>query len=388
MIPFFAEELSNINVLRACISVDAGCDVARLLEVKDSQLKLNDTVVADLSQVNTSVSTQNLVVNQPTTSSTDSLIPWEIKLSLIDTQKRSQQTELKEWWPAKDLAETDHLVCQHCLQPLIETYQYQFKDLPSEHWYELVECWICHETKPEEHKSRMRPILAKPNVILVGTTYVLIHAQNILQAAVQPDKTLLAKQDWSKGTFTKWVTLHCSTCDHVIGEGQYNETSELLAAKIFKYTVAPSPSPVDQPVFTDFLMSDLVSAAKTHATHKFLIQGKSEQVYCLLWLFNWDTHILFNGGYSQTDQDIQRKRVAKVMYLDCTNKADQHVQKHLSLWSKDKSIDHMIYPDQFCQQLMHTLTQSSLVLPPFMRQIDHPAMLFTLHFSVGFLPRT
>ncbi|KAI8368678.1 ubiquitin-conjugating enzyme E2-binding protein [Choanephora cucurbitarum] len=283
MIPFFAEELSNINVLRACISVDSTCDVARTLQVKDSQLKLNDTVVADLSQVNTSVSTQNLVVAQPMTDSTDSLTPWEIKLSLVDTQKRSQQAELKEWWSAKDLGETERMVCQHCNQYLIDAAKYQFKDLPSEHWYELVECWICHETKPEEHKSRMRPILARPNVILVGTTYVLLHAQNILSDAIQPNKAILAKQDWTKGTFTKWVAIHCSACDHVVGEGQYNEASELLAAKMFKYTISPLPSPSGQPAFTDFLMSDLVNAAKTHATHKFLIQGRqSEQVYCLV----------------------------------------------------------------------------------------------------------
>lgn len=74
----------------------------------------------------------------------------------------------------------------------------------------------------------------------------------------------------------------------------------------------------------------------------------------------------------------------KVIYLDCT-KDDEHTKKFIGLWSNDKSTDHLVYPDHACQDLVHTLNQSTLILPPFMRKMNHPAMIFTRDFSIGFI---
>jgi hypothetical protein len=197
MVPFYAEELGNINVLRASISTDPSCNVAESLQVKNNVLLLGDKVVADLSSIDIAVSTQNLVIAQPDDApaapTKDGLTPWEIKLSLLKTPKllRSQQTDVKEWWTSKLLlaqSQQKNMVCQHCTTSLIDaSVNYKIKDLPSEHWYELVECWICHETKPEEHQARMRPILARPNTLLVGTTYFLMHPDNLILENIKVD---------------------------------------------------------------------------------------------------------------------------------------------------------------------------------------------------------
>lgn len=201
MIPFYAEELGNIHVLRATISVDSISNVAEQLQVKNSALSLNDNMIADLSSVDMAVSTNNLIVAQPDNVSTEegALIPWEIKLTLerSPTPLRSQQAEAKEWWSSKTLleqTENKQLTCKHCSQLLLDPQaEYKIKDLPSEHWYELVECWICHETKPEEHQSRMKPILARPNLLLVGSTYFLIHTDNLIPDSIQTDDTANAR---------------------------------------------------------------------------------------------------------------------------------------------------------------------------------------------------
>lgn len=58
---------------------------------------------------------------------------------------------------------------------------------------------------------------------------------------------------------------------------------QLLAVKLFKYCIDLVPNPSEQPVFTDFLVSDLVNTAKIHATHRFLIQGRqSQRIYALV----------------------------------------------------------------------------------------------------------
>lgn len=216
MIPFYAEELSNINVLRASISADSTINVAESLAVKNNVLTLGDQIVADLSKVGVNISMENLVIAQPDTSTTEAaasaaaenggLTPWEIKLTLSKSQQKrmhSQQAEVKDWWTAKTLLDGEEtrmkeIQCQHCSASILDSsVNYKIKDLPSEHWYELVECWICHETKPEEHRARMRPILARPNVLLVGTTYFLIHPDNIIKDSIQVDSIVLDRTNVS-----------------------------------------------------------------------------------------------------------------------------------------------------------------------------------------------
>ncbi|CAO3639725.1 unnamed protein product [Mucor fragilis] len=403
MIPFFAEELGNIHVLRATIATESTCDAAECLQVKDSVLVLQDQVVADLKSIDIAVSTQHLVVAQPNDTQLDSkddtLVPWEVKLSLLKppASLRSRQNDVKEWWTSKLLLQQSlekQMRCRHCAQGLLDSaIEYKIKDLPSEHWYELVECWICHETKPEEHQARMKPILARPHVLLVGTTYFLIHPENIVNGALQVDAVVSKRSNWDRGTLTKWIAVNCSKCGNAVGEGQYcmeDGEMQLLAVKLFKYCIDLTPTPCEQPVFTDFLVSDLVNTAKIHATHRFLIQGRqSQRIYALIWLFNWDTHIVHNDGYAdKSDHALVRERVMKVIYLDCTAENDAHVKKYIALWSNDKSTDHLIYPDEYCQQLVDTLSQSTRVLPPFMRTINHPAMVFTKDFSIGFIGRS
>jgi hypothetical protein len=80
--------------------------------------------------------------------------------------------------------------------------------------------------------------------------------------------------------------------------------------------------------------------------------------------------------------------VIKVMYLDCFNQDNEHTKKYLEMWSRDKTTDHLIYPDNVCEQLVNTLSQSTLLLPSFMRVMNHPAMIFTQNFSIGFIHRS
>lgn len=211
MIPFYAEELGNINVLRASISTEPSCNVSEFLSVRNNKILLKDQLVADLNAVHVEITTDNLVVAQATAAPQDNseLSPWEIKLFLAKapTPLRSQQAEVKEWWTSKLLLEgaatsRKEIHCQHCDASILNnSVDYKVKDLPSEHWYELVECWICHETKPEEHQARMRPILARPNLLLVGTSYFLIHPDNLVNDSVQVDSVVLDRTNVSATLF-------------------------------------------------------------------------------------------------------------------------------------------------------------------------------------------
>lgn len=55
-------------------------------------------------------------------------------------------------------------------------------DLPSEHWQELVDCWMCHEEDFTE--LREGDLGARLGQALVGGTYLLIHSGNVDHGAV------------------------------------------------------------------------------------------------------------------------------------------------------------------------------------------------------------
>lgn len=58
---------------------------------------------------------------------------------------------------------------------------------------------------------------------------------------------------------------------------------QLLAVKLFKYCIQLLPTLSEQPIFTDYFVSDLVNTAKIHATHRFLIEGRqSQNIYTLV----------------------------------------------------------------------------------------------------------
>ncbi|CAO3613054.1 unnamed protein product [Cunninghamella blakesleeana] len=340
------------------------------------------------------------------------ILLWQLKVN-VQTDKQTHQlnnslSQEKQWWSSKTILEKNiqSLNCRHCKQPLInlktkDGIPFKCKDLPSEHWYELVECWICHEAKPEEHRARMRPIFAKQSVLLVGTYYFLIHINDFLSNdTLKLDNEVANQVNWDRGTTTKWIPINCGKCGKVLGEGHYERQNDkdlnLMEVKIFKYCIKLQPTIDETPNFINFVAGDMINAAKVHATRKYLIQGrKSNRIYALIWLFNWDTTIIYNNGFIDDEEEdnnsdrIEKKNftwhnenVMKLFYVDTRNNAET-VKK----WTLDKATDHLIYPDPYCEQLVKYLQKSTSILPSNLRIMNHPAMIMMKNFSVGFLPQ-
>lgn len=72
----------------------------------------------------------------------------------------------------------------------------------------------------------------------------------------------------------------------------------------------------------------------------------------------------------------------KLFYVDAKNNVEA-VKK----WTLDKTTDHLIYPDPYCEQLVKYLQKSTSILPTNLRIMNHPAMAMIKNFSVGFLPQ-
>ncbi|CAO3642594.1 unnamed protein product [Cunninghamella echinulata] len=245
----------------------------------------------------------------------------------------------------------------------------------------------------------MRPIFAKQGVLLVGTYYFLIHVNDFFSKdTLKLDYEMASQTNWNRGTTTKWIPVNCGKCGKVLGEGHYEQNEDkqlkLMEVKVFKYCVNLKPTIDENPNFINFVVGDMVNAANAHATRKYLIQGrKSNRIYALIWLFNWDTTIIYNDGFIDNDDDVdnenekkvnicQSENVMKLFYVDAKHNAEA-VKK----WTLDKTTDHLVYPDPYCEQLINYLQKSTNILPAHLRIMNHPAMIMTNNFSIGFLPQ-
>lgn len=53
-------------------------------------------------------------------------------------------------WPASALASTTQVACLSCKSVLVNGNIYAWKDLPSEHWAEMMDFWHCHKPHNKE----------------------------------------------------------------------------------------------------------------------------------------------------------------------------------------------------------------------------------------------
>ncbi|KAG0260976.1 hypothetical protein DFQ27_003254 [Actinomortierella ambigua] len=288
-------------------------------------------------------------------------------------------------------------------------------DLPSEHWQELVECWMCHD---EEDIKELREgdLGAREGQVLVGTTYLLIHALDINQEAIQihPD----AKEvDWTRGIKRRWRPLVCSCCLHSVGEGWYhsrNEDSsdiELLQVKLHKYGVQyigqdskdpRRPWSIPRQRYVPYLLAEIFESMRHHASYRFILEDRlSGKDLMLLWVLNWDATIITNqrpkidssltwfGSMGADIEELQQmdgpRKVVKVLYLTApsdnsetslegdaplgnstttTSAIDSKEEAVWKRWRADHAVEHVQVLPAMALGVRLLLEQSSHLLPP------------------------
>lgn len=198
-VAFFCEELANIKSLRAVVGVNAkNVNLQEQVSLKDNTLLVGNAPVICFNANNLQVDPRLLLMT-PQASPTMSIVEAKMTVSDSSNMDNMDDDDLKIWWPVKQLETMQGFTCRTCNTRLATTSGFRCKALPSEHWYELVECWICHETKPEEHRSRMQPITARSHTLLAGTTYILLHPDDLMndqqQVSIAMDETTSLSPD-------------------------------------------------------------------------------------------------------------------------------------------------------------------------------------------------
>ncbi|KAF9349444.1 E3 ubiquitin-protein ligase E3D [Mortierella sp. AD094] len=287
-------------------------------------------------------------------------------------------------------------------------------DLPSEHWQELVDCWMCHEEDFTE--LREGDLGARLGQALVGGSYILIHAANVeLDAVAIEEDACTIDYDcllrWTKGIKRRWRPLACSRCLYPIGDGWYQSRLEdgtdleMIQAKFHKYTVefkgndgkTDVPLLVPKQRFASYVAAEIFESARHHATYRFILQDRLEgHDMMLLWMLNWDSTVItnqepVNDNQMAWDNSLQSdlcasatsidsaadhkrgKKVMKVLYLEApveeqeVNKREGSYPKEVALWDRwrgDPGVERLQFNKELLLGLLTMLEQSSSCLPP------------------------
>lgn len=132
---------------------------------------------------------------------TDKKTEFSARLQIDDVdQLRSSSDEpsgVESPWPAGDLSADAAIWCKKCDSDILHAGTVTtWKDLPSDHWAELMDLWFCHKPheghSPEDHAAESKGFSAKSRVTarpgqgLVDNVSFLLHKDDCLGLQVSP----------------------------------------------------------------------------------------------------------------------------------------------------------------------------------------------------------
>jgi ubiquitin-protein ligase E3 D len=110
---------------------------------------------------------------------------YEIKLMTLPGSSCATMEDRPPFLDAVQLASASptSFICASCSLPLVQSTKIEvYRDLPSEHWQELVEAWMCHsDQKLHEQvvKQGQHGFWPEPRQALVGGSYILFEESSV-----------------------------------------------------------------------------------------------------------------------------------------------------------------------------------------------------------------
>lgn len=293
---YYAEYLSRINSVS--LSVESDECIEKLEIGGPSMHVLNEVIVLPAPVLPASVELGS--------SKTSLRLPC----STIQEHDRSNQWAKNPPWTASELSKQKVIAkCRHCDHVLAKSIAV-WKQLPSEHWAELMDFWHCH--KPHTHGEEFNPAYAvskfepQPSLAYVSDAYLLIHPDDL------------------------------DSCPHVSGE------------KVWKWDVTLSGAQIESYPTQVFAASILCELIDSHAIYSFHLHDPDQQLRLLVWVFNRDIY------YTSTGQ--LPKHGLKVMYsLDPA--------QFPTLYQTRGDVEDVILPLNAVSELRRTLEESTAKLP-------------------------
>ncbi|KAI5479150.1 hypothetical protein MNV49_004010 [Pseudohyphozyma bogoriensis] len=333
---------------------------------------------------------------------------FEAKVVTIPPSPTRARPDLEIHAPLSTAELREHLPrafsCTTCRTELVDSSTIEkYNALPSEHWAELLDAWMCHQdqTLSEDLVSKGKGIKPRQNEGLVASAYV-VFGRELTKNWVTPEG--------SKPTRTEADDLlypaHCASCLSLIGHHvkPMAEAPSPSCLRLIKYATFPSspagpssatstPRSNGSPVppsstsvlrysLAAHLTSEMLEIGQAHACHRFLVEdAEDEKVRVLLWLFNPAIRVSFlnilpssalfedewrapspdfsgNPGARPTSRTMN---AVKVFYSVVADETDSKCQEFMS--SDHAAPERITYPLAVISKLVDLLKASTAVYP-------------------------
>ncbi|KAG9221776.1 hypothetical protein CCMSSC00406_0006719 [Pleurotus cornucopiae] len=309
---------------------------------------------------------------------------YEIKLSTI-----SPNTSTQDAPPLLDAAQLNSAVptsfiCSSCSLPIVQTTSpsrssssstlLSYRDLPSEHWQELVDAWMCHgdqkltEQVSKHAQAERGGFWPRPGQALVGGSYILFREDTIVTGNVDDDV---------------WGVVRC-LCGAVVGRSQVlrqqddtsggsppDVSSTRSVYRLLKYAIRPvsqTAEPLRIPL-SAFIVEDMNEFVQAHATHRFIILDEEEEKpRILVWLFKPDLRLAYKTSRSYAIPPSSSIRAAKVLYKTIgPSESSADLKSIVNKYPGFPQAEYLYYPMNICRRLASLLVESNRSYPESMR---------------------
>lgn len=279
---YFSEYLPRLNSISVALDVQSGFNIDEINrisivgELLSIELKNNPPINVHLPCKASQASITGLKLANNTVS-------FGVKIH----EKRLDSTvpftdQAIEKWSCKDLSQTPKIgrnhkfifVCKNCNSELIDSSQYDFKDMPSEQWYEMMDFWHCHKPENyEKHKKEYKGILKPDNKTIIIGSYYLLEKSN---------RNIVKIQD----------SITCNKCGQLLGE-MFQGT-----LKIFKWCVElqfESGNAIHKEQYRPglFIYNIILDKINFSAVRKFKIEVEAQSKF--IWIMSLGLNVVIDG---------------------------------------------------------------------------------------------
>ncbi|KAF8331278.1 HECT-like ubiquitin-conjugating enzyme-binding-domain-containing protein [Cantharellus anzutake] len=261
-------------------------------------------------------------------------------------------------------------ICASCSLPLVKTAvpeessrSVSYSDLPSDHWAEFIESWMCHkdlhlsESYTKRGRQGVEPSTSK---ILVGGSHMLCHQRLVHEENLSS----------SSSGGTEWQVEKC-LCGSPVGhaQAQYASPARTVITIVYrfaKYAVLPHrPSilPLRHPL-TAFILSDMMEFINAHANYRFVIHDEEgDKIRLLMWLFK--PSIKLSYALTRTHGIPQEGIIqgAKVLYKLVGPSERLDPQDLRSSFPDFAQAEHLSYPLNVCHSIAAFLAATNHAYP-------------------------
>ncbi|KAH7928594.1 hypothetical protein BV22DRAFT_193313 [Leucogyrophana mollusca] len=311
---------------------------------------------------------------------------YELRLVAASTARSWDDEQDREPTPLMSASQLGTLaptsfVCASCSLPLVHLHTtWRYRDLPSEHWEELVDAWMCHtdQTLHEHVAKHGRGFWPEQGEALVGGSYVLFDESSVVNGNLSSMQQSQRGEDW------RMVRCLCGAVAGRRHERPQQGHSAAAMYRFFKYAVRPiSPSAELPKVHVSaFVVQDMLEHVSAHATYRFVISDEEEErPRLLVWLFKPKirlSYMLANPYLLAKNGSIDASKVMYKILGPSSPSAD--LKELLNKYPGFPQAEHLFYPLDVCRKLAGWLTESTESYPDGMRTMTG--------LDVGWLHRT